>query len=179
MVDVLACIPLSLSMEFHLELHRLAGAASPQRSFAEWIRRRHRWLKHDWPKRKAQIMTGYRKFTYAEGLWLLRRGFNLDVPTSSSPSYDVVTGNALELERQFLTGFCLELAGIPCRKVLGWNRVENRLCLEPATPTEDEPSGAAWPLAYELLNGTPRKPGFCRDADGVLKINYPFPKVTL
>lgn len=177
MVDVLACVPLSLPKDFHLELHRLAGAASPERSFSEWIKRRHRWLRHDWPKRKAQILTGYRKFTSVGGPWLLRRGLQWEQMLQSE-HYDV-TGSAQELEQQFLTGFCLELAGIPCRKVLGWNREENRLCLEPATPTEDEPLEAAWPLFYELLNGIPRKPGLCRDADGVRKIDTPFPKVTL
>ena len=177
MEDLLSCMPLSLERDFILELHQLAGAASPELSFEKWMKRRRRWIRHDWPKRRDQLLRGYPKFASVEGSWLVKRGVSLEKLVNGTLPHEVVTGSPEELQQEFLNSFRLELLEIPCRKVLAWNRQENRLCLETCTPCADDPSDAAWPEFFKLLRGTPEHPQLCRDADGVLKINAPFPEV--
>ena len=131
MRDIFNGIPWAVPKAFFLKLLALSGEKQPEIYFRKEVERRYKWLVHDWPKRKSQILKGYYKFAHLKGNTLVRRGveFTEDVRESCVK----VSLSAEDAQKRFLVPFYLNLCGIVCQRALAWNRDTNDVFFEKCT----------------------------------------------
>ena len=141
MRDILNGIPGAVSKEFFLKLLALSGEKQPEIYFRKEVKRRCKWVVHDWPKRKRQILKGYYKFAHLEGNTLVRRG--VDFSEDVRESCEKVSLSAEEAQRRFLVPFYLNLCGVVCQRALAWNRDTNDVFFEKCADF-DGTIDAAW-----------------------------------
>lgn len=131
-----------IGMEFRLLLTRhqmiefLAklGISDSGKFYNRALLREAAALRHEWPKRRRQILSGYPKFSVQEGE-ILRTVDPLRqiVPLTN---YEVVSGENKLLESLFLSHFFLQLSQIPHRRVLAWDRQNKQIFLEKISVSE-------------------------------------------
>ena len=99
------------------ELLALAGARDPGAFLEKSLRREAAALRHEWPKRRSQILTGYAKFTRVDGEMLL------DAAERETPDrLPEEHGDRAALEKRFLLHYYLRLAEIPHRGIAALDR---------------------------------------------------------
>jgi len=101
----------------------LAGVPDPERFFERSLRIEAKRVNASWPKRRAQILDGYPKFTRAEGPLLIKA----DADPAELENLDWRYGG----EAEFCSAFYWELAEIPHPRVLAFDRERRRIGVAP------------------------------------------------
>lgn len=104
-------------------LLRKMGVDDPDTFIERFLEKSARMFLRDWPRRRAQILGGYPKFTRKEGELLVARGVDL----SELEKAEKISGSS----GLFATAFYLDLVRIPHRRVLAWSEKEQIIWMEP------------------------------------------------
>lgn len=145
-------------------LLRQMGLAKPQDFLDAEFRRKARVVRSEWPRRKAQILSGYPKFTRKEGDLLFVR--NADVSALARAA------TLPAAEDVFTTAFFLDLVRLPHRRVFAWDPKKELLYLEPVSPASPPPDRACELAHRARLAGVFAPPElWCTGPDGLVKLS--------
>ena len=126
-----------LTDESMIGFYRRMGMRDPSGFFSRALKLEAVRLVREWPKRRAQLLHGYAKFSERRAEGLVRRG----VTAADLSAAELLRGDPAELEHRFCGDFFLELGLIPRRRILGFDPAAGTAVLE--VPGTTEPAGTA------------------------------------
>ena len=101
----------------------LIGLPDPERFYERAMKIEAAALNREWPKRRAQILAGYPKFTRVEGTRLVAA----DAAPEELAQLTLLPGS----EGEFCSAFYWQLAQVPYRRVLTFDRAEHTIGVAP------------------------------------------------
>jgi len=146
------------------DLLRQMGLFRPRTFLYAEFRRKALFVRREWPRRKAQILSGYPKFTRAEGdLLFVRNADGSDLARAAT----VPAG-----EDVFTDAFFLDLVRLPHRRVFAWDRKKEILYLEPVSSAPPPPDRVRELARRAALAGVSAPPElWCTGPDGLVKLS--------
>lgn len=119
-----------LNKEQLLQLFRFAGMSKPENFYAAIFSRNAAFIRHSWPRRRQQILSAYRKFTF------LQDGKLIDSDLEDLPGTIQWHDNGKAL---FLAHFYLKLIRMPHRMAAAFDPATGKVALLPGkTDRPDE-----------------------------------------
>ncbi|MBR2374503.1 MAG: hypothetical protein IKA87_09775 [Lentisphaeria bacterium] len=156
-----------------LELIERCGIRNGRAFFSGALMREAVLLRKSFPKRKRQVLSGYPKFTRMEP-----DGTLTDIAASAEDLAKAEIIRLPEAETLFLFHFFLDLAHIPHRRVLSFDRKNQTVRLEGEIAAGRRSAASAEELQNRLcFNGVKSRPedfgeGFLYDIPGVCQLNF-------
>lgn len=105
------------------DMLELVGVPDPERFYDRAVKIEAAALNHEWQKRRAQILSGYPKFTRVDGSRLVAA----EATEEELAQLTLLPGS----EGEFCSAFYWQLAEIPYRRVLTFDRAEHTIGVAP------------------------------------------------